>query len=157
MSRLIRINPRDNVAVALEPLKAGETVLGVSLLEDIPAGHKFALTDIAENENIVKYGFPIGHATADAVPGTWMHTHNIHTNLSGEIEYSYHPNVHPLTPAAPDTFMGCHPQRDLDHPDCRLRQRLRQGARARQSGPCDRQHRRAVYLHPSVRLLPDRP
>lgn len=35
-----------------------------------------------------------------------MHTHNIHTNLSGEIEYSYHPNVHPLTPAAPDTFMG---------------------------------------------------
>ena len=62
MSRFIRIQPRDNVAVALEPLKAGETVLGVSLLEDIPAGHKFALTDIAENENIVKYGFQIGRA-----------------------------------------------------------------------------------------------
>ena len=28
-----------------------------------------------------------------------MHTHNIKTNLSGEIEYSFHPNVHPLTPA----------------------------------------------------------
>uniref|UniRef100_UPI004028A7DF UxaA family hydrolase n=1 Tax=Gemmiger formicilis TaxID=745368 RepID=UPI004028A7DF len=56
-------------------------------------------------ENVIKYGFPIGHATADAVPGTWMHTHNIHTNLSGEIEYSYHPNVHPLTHAVPVTIM----------------------------------------------------
>lgn len=63
MSRLIRINPRDNVAVALEPLKSGESALGVTLREDIPAGHKFALCDIAENENVVKYGFPIGHAT----------------------------------------------------------------------------------------------
>ena len=65
-----------------------------------------AIAPIKSGENVIKYGFPIGHATADAVPGTWMHTHNIHTNLSGEIEYSYHPNVHPLTPAAPDTFMG---------------------------------------------------
>ena len=70
MSRFIRIQPRDNVAVALEPLKAGETVLGVSLLEDIPAGHKFALTDITENENIVKYGFPIGHATLPIPAGS---------------------------------------------------------------------------------------
>ena len=58
MSRLIRINPRDNVAVALQPLKAGEEALGVTLREDIPVGHKFALCDIAENENVVKYGFP---------------------------------------------------------------------------------------------------
>lgn len=36
MSRLIRINPRDNVAVALEPLKSGESALGVTLREDIP-------------------------------------------------------------------------------------------------------------------------
>ena len=92
MSRFIRIQPRDNVAVALEPLKAGETVLGVSLLEDIPAGHKFALTDIAENENIVKYGFPIGHATLPIPAGSWVHTHNVKTNLSGLLEYSYHPH-----------------------------------------------------------------
>ena len=65
-----------------------------------------AIAPIKEGENVIKYGFPIGHATADAVPGTWMHTHNIHTNLSGEVEYSYHPNVHPLTPVVPETFMG---------------------------------------------------
>ena len=43
-----------------------------------------AIAPIKNGENVIKYGFPIGHATADAVPGTWMHTHNIHTNLSGE-------------------------------------------------------------------------
>lgn len=70
-------------------------MLGVSLLEDIPAGHKFALTDIAENENIVKYGFPIGHATLPIPAGSWVHTHNVKTNLSGLLEYSYHPHRAP--------------------------------------------------------------
>ena len=46
MSKYIRITERDNVAVALEPLKAGESCLGVTLVEDVPAGNKFALTDI---------------------------------------------------------------------------------------------------------------
>ena len=106
----IKINPKDNVVVALHPIAKGTAVpvdnTTVTAIEDIPQGHKMAIAPIKSGENVIKYGFPIGHATADAVPGTWMHTHNIHTNLSGEIEYSYHPNVHPLTPAAPDTFMG---------------------------------------------------
>ena len=92
MSRFIRINARDNVAVALEPLKSGESALGVTLREDIPAGHKFALCDIAENENVVKYGFPIGHATQPILAGSWVHTHNVKTNLSGLLEYGYHPH-----------------------------------------------------------------
>ena len=89
-----------------------------------------AIAAIKAGENVIKYGFPIGHATADAVPGTWMHTHNIKTNLSGEIEYSYHPDVHPLTPVCAGDLYGLppqgrprrHPQRDLDHPHGRLRQ-----------------------------------
>ena len=48
MSKIIKITAGDNVAVALEPLHAGESYLGVTLREDVPAGHKFALTDIAE-------------------------------------------------------------------------------------------------------------
>ena len=63
--------------------------LAVTALEDIPQGHKMAVKPIKNGENVIKYGFPIGHATADAEPGTWMHTHNVHTNLSGEVEYSY--------------------------------------------------------------------
>ncbi len=92
MSKYIKITDRDNVAVALEPLKAGEEYLGVTLVEDVPAGHKFALADIAEGENVVKYAFPIGHATAPIKKGSWVHTHNVKTNLSGMLEYTYNPH-----------------------------------------------------------------
>jgi len=145
MPLAIKINPKDNVVVALHPIAKGTAVpvdgASVTAVEDIPQGHKMAIAPIHAGENVIKYGFPIGHATADAVPGTWMHTHNVKTNLSGEIEYSYHPNVHPLAPVAPETFMGySHPQRDLDHPHRWLRERLRQSPCAGQSGSCDRQH-----------------
>ena len=110
MPQAIHISPIDNVVVALHPIAKGTLVevdgLAVTALEDIPQGHKMAVKPIKNGENVIKYGFPIGHATADAAPGTWMHTHNVKTNLSGEIEYSYHPNVHPLAPVAPETFMG---------------------------------------------------
>ncbi|MDD3368204.1 MAG: altronate dehydratase family protein [Lachnospiraceae bacterium] len=110
MNKTIQITERDNVAVAIHPVGKGEsiTVNGVTVtaVEDIPQGHKMAIKAIAENENIIKYGFPIGHATKAAVPGTWMHTHNVCTNLSGEIKYTYEPDVHPLTKVAPETFQG---------------------------------------------------
>ena len=106
MSRLIRINPRDNVAVALQPLKAGEEALCVTLREDIPAGHKFALCDIAESENVVKYGFPIGHATQPISAGSWVHTHNVKTNLSGLLEYGYHPHPCAMPVDRKATFEG---------------------------------------------------
>ena len=64
-TKYLKINPIDNVAVAISPLSAGEeiTVDGVriALNEDVPAGHKFALKDFAEGEDIIKYGYPIGH------------------------------------------------------------------------------------------------
>ena len=88
--KTIQISELDNVAVALHPIAKGETItaggLTVTALEDIPQGHKIALRPIEEGENIIKYGFPIGHATSAAVPGTWMHTHNVKTNLEGEME-----------------------------------------------------------------------
>ena len=52
-------------------------------------GHKYALTDIKTGENIIKYGNPIGHATIDIKKGEHVHTHNIKTNLSGNLEYFY--------------------------------------------------------------------
>ena len=106
MPLAIKIHPQDNVVVALHPIAKGTAVpvdgAAVTAVEDIPQGHKMAIAPIGKGENVVKYGFPIGHATADAVPGTWMHTHNVHTNLSGEIEYSYHPQVRPLAPVQPE-------------------------------------------------------
>ena len=52
-------------------------------------GHKYALCDIKKGENVIKYGSPIGHATADIKKGEHIHTHNLKTNLSGNLKYSY--------------------------------------------------------------------
>ena len=72
----LKINPADNVAVAITALPAGEklTVDGkeITLNEDVPAGHKFALKDFAEGENVIKYGYPIGHARKAQKQGDWM-------------------------------------------------------------------------------------
>lgn len=92
---LLRIHPADNVAVALEDLAEGQQValagLSLTLSRAIPRGHKVALALIAPDQNIVKYGNPIGHATAAIQPGDWVHTQNLKTNLSGTQEYTYQP------------------------------------------------------------------
>ena len=110
MPQCIRIHPADNVAVALCPIPAGTRLSlegrAVQMREDIPQGHKLALAQIAAGENIIKYGYPIGHAASDIPPGAWVHTHNVRTNLSGEVEYTYAPDVRPLSPVPPETFQG---------------------------------------------------
>ena len=89
MNDYIIINDNDNVAVALRPFAKGEIIAGVTLLDDVPQAHKVALVDIAKDENIIKYGSPIGHATKDIEPGEPVHTHNLKTNLGGNLEYTY--------------------------------------------------------------------
>ena len=110
MEKMIRINAKDNVAVALAPIGEGESFsfgdVSVTALEPVPQGHKITLTDLGEGENVIKYGFPIGHTTQAVKKGSWIHTHNMRTNLEGEIEYTYHPDVRPLTPRQPGTFQG---------------------------------------------------
>ncbi len=85
----IIINPLDNVAVALCNLQKGGIYEGVTLAEDVAKGHKFALRDIKQGENIIKYGSPIACATADIKKGGHVHTHNAKTNLSENLEYTY--------------------------------------------------------------------
>lgn len=89
MSKLFKINDKDNVAVALEELKKGETIDNIELLDDIPFGHKVLLNDLKNGENIIKYGNPIGHLTIDCKKGQHIHEHNLKTNLSDIIEYKY--------------------------------------------------------------------
>lgn len=73
-------------------------------LED---GHKYALKDIKEGENIIKYGNPIGHATCDIQKGEHVHTHNTKTNLSGNLEYTYNPCFYDIPEEDKNrTFMG---------------------------------------------------
>ncbi len=70
-------------------------------------GHKYALRDIKNGENIIKYGNPIGHAICDIKAGEHVHTHNTKTNLSGNLEYSYDPHFYEMEKATEERyFMG---------------------------------------------------
>ncbi len=93
MNPYIRIHPEDNVAVALQPLSKGTLIScsgsDLTLSEDIPQGHKFSLTPISKDAEIIKYGSPIGHATTEIPAGTWVHIHNIRTNLGDLLTYTY--------------------------------------------------------------------
>ena len=110
MKDTVRITSRDMVAVALHPLKAGETVrcegAEVTLREDIPMGHKTALRDIRKGEAVIKYGFPIGEATEDIPAGGHVHTHNLRTLLSGEKEYEWNPAHPEVRKTEPAVFRG---------------------------------------------------
>ncbi|MBD5266200.1 MAG: altronate dehydratase family protein [Duncaniella sp.] len=117
MKDFLKINPADNVAVAINPLTAGTTVNvdgdEITLVSDIPAGHKFALQDIAAGDNVVKYGFPIGHTRHEVKRGAFLDHNDIKTNLEGQLDYSdiTIDNPAPAAPGADNkgteaTFMG---------------------------------------------------
>ena len=110
MPDFIHIHPNDNVVVALRAIEKGTVYeadgIRVAANTDIPQGHKMAIAPLAVNDHVMKYGFSIGHATATVSVGDWVHTHNMVTNLEGEMEYTYNPKVSFLAPQTPGTFRG---------------------------------------------------
>ena len=111
MSKFIKLNPSDNVAVCLESGQKGEAAIvddqQLVLIDDIPVGHKVALQPIEIDANVIKYGSPIGHATAPIQVGNHVHTHNLKTNLSGTITYSFNQKLNEIRYAQRDlTFNG---------------------------------------------------
>jgi altronate hydrolase len=93
--KYLKINPADNVAVAIETLEFGGkiTVSGdeITLQNEIPAGHKFALKSFETNDFVVKYGYAIGHAREAIAKGALVNEKNIKTNLDGLLDYNYSP------------------------------------------------------------------
>lgn len=91
----IKINPADSVVVCLQPKKQGDIIAvdgkEVTVLQDTPAGHKVLINDVKAGENIIKYGYPIGHARENLKAGQWVNENNLKTNLSGTLEYTYQP------------------------------------------------------------------
>ena len=81
MKAVLAISDRDNVATALEALEPGRALdlrgTTITVFDPIPRGHKIALTAIAAGSAVVKYGSPIGTATADIPAGGHVHTHNV--------------------------------------------------------------------------------
>ena len=110
MKSFIKIHSSDSVAVALTPLSAGSVLQvdgrAVTLLEDIPQGHKFALVPIPAGGAVVKYGAPIGTAQTDIPAGGWVHTHNVKTGLGEVLDYAYEPDNAPLVPTDDALFQG---------------------------------------------------
>ena len=84
-TQVIIINEKDNVAIALRELKGGLQVSveiqgriqKITLLSDIPMGHKFALKDMEEGEAVIKYGEPIGQSTVKITRGEHVHVQNV--------------------------------------------------------------------------------
>lgn len=110
-SSFIQLHPSDHVAVALRSLPAGETFQvnhgSVTLGEEIPCGHKFALSPLATGDHVLKFGEPIGRATCDIPAGARIHVHNLRTNLDGTETYRYEPTPAPELPVSRErTFDG---------------------------------------------------
>jgi altronate hydrolase len=97
----LKINPADSVVVCLQSKQKGEIIevdgQKVELRQDTPAGHKVLIRDVRQGEDIIKYGYPIGHAREDLKAGDWVNENNLKTNLSGTLEYTYNPVNEPLT------------------------------------------------------------
>jgi altronate hydrolase len=93
-SPLFRVDPRDDVAVALRDLEAGEEA-GVTLAEAVPRGHKVALRAIGAGEIVRKFGFPVGIALCDIAAGAHVHSHNLATALATRGDYAWRPAAAP--------------------------------------------------------------
>ncbi len=91
----LKINPADSVVVCLVEKKKGDIISidgqDIVLNQDTPAGHKVLIKDVRQGENIIKYGYPIGHALTDMKAGDWVNENNLKTNLKGTLEYTYTP------------------------------------------------------------------
>ena len=91
MKSVLVISDRDNVATALEALEPGRglEIMGstVTVRDPIPRGHKIALAAIAAGSPVIKYGSPIGIASADIPSGGHVHTHNVSSSRGrGDLE-----------------------------------------------------------------------
>ena len=107
----LKINPADTVFVCLQPKKKGDIVevdgQQVIINQNTPAGHKVLIRDVTEGENIIKYGYPIGHARQALKAGDWVNENNLKTNLKGTLEYTYEPVDEQLSiPFENRTFKG---------------------------------------------------
>jgi altronate hydrolase len=107
---ILVLHQTDDVAVALQPLAPGQRVQGLIIHEAIAPGHKIARVDLPKGTPVHKYGHVIGVATVPIHAGQWVHTHNLHTGLEGEVTYRYEPSLDAASlgdeTSMPATFLG---------------------------------------------------
>lgn len=110
MNKFLVINPKDTVAVSLNGIEKGEVLningKDITAACEIPAGHKIAICDMAVGDQIIKYGFPIGHAKGAIKAGEHVHSHNTASNLGKLLSYEYNPDFSDVVSEKTATFMG---------------------------------------------------
>ena len=109
MRTYIQINPRDNVAIAVQEVPAGtELMPGVVTLSDIPQGHKIALTDIPKDGPIIRYGVDLGYALDPIAKGQWINEHMLRLPTPPGLDnMPWGVNIKTELPEAPvKTWMG---------------------------------------------------
>lgn len=108
--QIFKIHDNDNVAVATSAIAEGTMVEvngeKITAVKDIPAGHKMALDNIAEGEQVIKYGCPIGNAKEKIKKGDWIHVHNLKTGLGELLTYTYEPVSAKITKGKETFFDG---------------------------------------------------
>jgi altronate hydrolase len=83
-SETLKLHAEDDVALALRDLSRGEVIQGkIHAAQDVPAGHKIALTALKPGDPVKKYGQIIGYAKTAIQPGDHVHTQNL--GVEGDI------------------------------------------------------------------------
>ena len=95
MNPVIRLNPADNVVIALKDIGSGTVVDGLTLKDPVPRGHKIAADPIPKGANVLRYGQIIGAATVDIPAGSHIHTHNL-AMAAHTADYAYSTDLRPL-------------------------------------------------------------
>src|ERR1700720_2957936 len=112
--KVLKLDSRDNVLVALTDLKEGERIgfsgQSYTLVSSVPAKHKFAVQDLAAGADVIMYGVLVGKATKPIGEGQVLTTSNVQHQAS-----DFHEQSGAYTWEAPDasrwkdrTFLGYH-------------------------------------------------
>ena len=109
---IIRSASVDNVGIVCDPsgLRKGTRVMNkITLLEDVPMGHKIALRDLDIGENVVRYGQTIGITNKQLLQGSWVNDGNIETPTPPDLrelryEQQQFTKLKPLTEYSFDGF-----------------------------------------------------
>ncbi len=155
----LRLHKVDPLAVALRGIPAGTTLIRddlhppemLTVLDDIPSGHKLALSKIPAGTEVRRYGQVIGLASAEIQPGAWVHTHNlapIETPRDSQIRVAAAPAA-ARPEAAERSFMG--------YPRSGGRAGTRNYIAVIATVSCSAQAARAIAAHFTPQVLADYP
>ncbi|MBQ7733932.1 MAG: galactarate dehydratase [Synergistaceae bacterium] len=109
MRDYVKLTDNDNVAVVTHDTAKGTEIMpGLVLLDDIPQAHKFALEDIKQDGEVIRYGVVLGYALDEIKRGSWINEHMLRLPVSPSLDnMPWGVNINRSLPEAPTkTFMG---------------------------------------------------